>query len=308
MTTLATAVGTLGAAALPACGSSPATGPAGASDAGSSNLDALVVGETSGDGPVVRSHCPTGQKGASLARVGWADGVAFCIDTTEVTNAEYQAFLDAAADPGAQAERCRSWNTSFAPAPNTFKATNGPGCPAFDPVGRAASPVVCVDWCDADAYCRWAGKRLCERPGGGGVIDPTDPHGDEWVIACTGDQPRRYPYDNGPVVARCVDRRYPQASPDVRPVKEASGCEGGVAGVFDMSGNAWEWTNDCTADPANAPTAAGGDACLPRGGSFSSDVTAASCFDTVAFHRQDLAGDTGFRCCGDAEYGAAPAP
>ena len=128
--TLATALGTLGAAALPACGSSPATGPAGASDAGSSNLDALVAGETSGDGPVVRSHCPTGQKGASLARVGWADGVAFCIDTTEVTNAEYQAFLDAAADPGAQAERCRSWNTSFAPAPNTFKATNGPGCPA----------------------------------------------------------------------------------------------------------------------------------------------------------------------------------
>lgn len=308
---------------LAGCGSSP--GGAGPRDAAGGSTDTVAVSEapsaTANDGAVVRSHCPSGgSKGADLVRVGWTDGVAFCIDSTEVTNAEYRAFLDAAVDLASQPDQCRGWNLSFQPAAPTVKGTNGPACPAFDPVSRANLPVVCVDWCDADAYCRWAGKRLCGRPGGGGVLDPTDAHGDEWVIACTGDQARRYPYDNGPVVARCVDRRYPQAGPDVRPVKEATACEGGVAGVFDMSGNAWEWTNDCTSTgtapgtttgttagttAGTTPGTAGSDACLPRGGSFSSDVTAASCFDTAPFHRDDVAGDTGFRCCVDAEYGAA---
>jgi len=260
-------------------------------------------GGTSGTGgSSTLSHCPTDKPGPALARVRWSDGIAFCVDSTEVTNADYAKFLAANLKADSQPSVC-SWNLSFLPAPVDTKMTNGPACPTFDPTNRSDRPVVCVDWCDADAYCRWAGKRLCGHPSGAAINNPTDPHGNEWLIACSGDKSdSTYPYGKDPTVGRCVDRRYPQPMPDVRPGKEATMCEGGVAGVFDMSGNAWEWTNDCdtlgsTSTVSNADTP-----CAPQGGSFSSDVLMASCLDTAPFHRKDVAGDTGFRCCANAEF------
>ncbi len=114
----------------------------------------------------------------------------FRIDATEVTNAQYQAFLAAGVDPASQPAEC-SWNSEL--APNTTTPSSECTTALFDPVNRADYPVVCVDWCDAQAYCKWAGKRLCQHPGGptlGGDVSF------EWIYACTANQTLTFPYGN----------------------------------------------------------------------------------------------------------------
>ncbi|MBC8133107.1 MAG: SUMF1/EgtB/PvdO family nonheme iron enzyme [Deltaproteobacteria bacterium] len=258
-------------------------------DAGSMAPDAAEAGAT-------LSHCPAEPDvhGAISAHVRWSAGIAFCIDGTEVTNAAYATFLAATVATGTQGPRC-AWNKTF--VPETI-STNGPTCPVFDAKGRPNDPVVCIDWCDADAYCRWAGKHLCQTPGGGIVKAITAKNASEWVIACTGDGAGKYPYGNTPTVGRCVDRQFPAPTPGLRPVKEANMCEGGVAGLFDMSGNAWEWHDDCVEKAG----AGGEDTCTVIGGSFSSELATATCTDTAPFFRKQVAGDTGFRCCADADF------
>lgn len=284
------------------CGKSDAASDGGAD--GGADHGSFEVGP-------VHSSCPTTLPGPALVRVAWSAGVAFCIDSTEVTNAQYQAFLTAAATkPPAQADRCQ-WNTSLAPQTTT------PGCPAFDPVGRADYPVVCVDWCDADAYCRSVGKYLC-RAGSldgndaGPVTNPLASGGSQWVLACSADGTQSYPYGNTGMPGVCVDKKYVSTVPGVQPVKSAAGCQGGVAGIFDMSGNASEWQDDCvpaTAAPETPADLGMTDECDAYGGAVSSDYSDTSCTaaasstDTLAhFTRAQVAADNGFRCCADAQF------
>jgi sulfatase modifying factor 1 len=273
------------------CGGGSVMNPADADPAPRSD-----AGMDSDGGEITLSHCPIDPDvhGPALVRVRWNDGIAFCIDSSEVTNAEYAAFLAANASPGSQTLRC-AWNQTFVPE---TKSTNGPACPAFDPSGHAEDPVVCIDWCDANAYCRWAGKRLCGKPGGGSVGAWAAKNASEWVIACTGDGVGRYPYGNTGEAGRCVDHLFPAATPALQPVKSAMMCEGGVPGLFDMSGNAWEWQDDCVEQLTDGTM----DACSPLGGSFLEDVANSTCIAATPFFRRHVAGDTGFRCCADAEF------
>src|SRR3569623_3012380 len=71
------------------CGKSDSSADGGAGDAATEHT-AVEVGP-------VHSSCPPTLAGPALVRVPWSAGVAFCIDSTEVTNAQYQAFLTAAA-------------------------------------------------------------------------------------------------------------------------------------------------------------------------------------------------------------------
>ena len=90
----------------------------------------------------------------------------YSIDRYEVTNALYKRFMEATARAAP-----RHWSRSD---------LNG-----------AAQPVVGVSWHDADAYCRWAGKRL-----------PTEA---EWEKAARGDDGRTYPWgERWEVVSRVV--------------------------------------------------------------------------------------------------------
>src|SRR5215472_5996844 len=104
MWNLRTCAAGVAAAAMGACLTIQLPGPsskgdAGA-DAGGSSLDGAVG--TSADG------CPAGPGPAMVLTD------TFCVDSTEVTNAQYAQFLSAGWNVSNQPPRC-AWNTSFAP-------------------------------------------------------------------------------------------------------------------------------------------------------------------------------------------------
>lgn len=134
---------------------------------------------------------------------------AFYIDRFEVTTARYAKFLEAT-------------GSSYPPE----------GWEALDLNRGSDLPVVGVDWNDADAYCKWAGRRL-----------PTD---SEWEKAARGADERRYPWGNespGPDRAN-----FENTSPEPYDggLAKVGGHPAGRSpyGVEDLAGNAAEWVAD----------------------------------------------------------------
>lgn len=198
----------------------------------------------------------------------------FCIDTTEVTNAQYEPFfvsLDGGVDAGDVPSFC-SWNTSY--RPSTWSAT-----PPYYPAGEPNVPVRAVDYCDAWMFCRWAGKRLCGTLDGGA---------NAWTYACSANGTKLYPYGAAYDAGACNTEQSGSAAP--APVKSFPGCEGGYAGIFDMSGNAWEWDDTC--EPGG-PSAS----CHVRGGSLARGEDEVRCTTSVGTPRDDDTGNNGIRCC-----------
>ncbi len=205
----------------------------------------------------------------------------YCIDTTEVTVAQFNAYLldsGTLVDPPA---RCASalLDGSLAALRLVDNETRDQDLPV-DQVGE------CYAW----SYCRWASKRLCGRIGDGGPISASDPaETTEWGFACTnGKQNTAYPYGQEYDAAVCNT----ESSGPV-PVASMPGCHGLTAPfdrIFDLSGNAWEYVNDLTLANGNAD---------PWGGAWSTHANA-SCGPTGAFNGYVFdPGPSGFRCCAD---------
>ncbi len=198
-----------------------------------------------------------------------------CVDATEVTNAEYASFLASSPDPGGQPARC-AWNTTFVPGDWPVTAD------------EKEWPVTEVDWCDAHAYCLWAGKRLC------GEGDVTAPRSGTWFAACSNGGRTEYPYGDAFQPTSCRSSEIP-GTEDPGPVATMPSCQGGPAGIYDMSGNAAEWEDACEEGSPDAAVPR----CRVRGGSYRDTMEGLSCdsFELETLSAQH--GDLGFRCCAD---------
>lgn len=252
--------------------------PTDAGDAGAATNDDAAPSD---DG------CPSSGRGPRMARVG-----GFCVDATEVTVEQYDAFRRS--DAGTQPSFC-AWNRSYTPG-----ETEGtpPQCfPAF-----ATAPVTCVDFCDAFMFCLWAGKELCGAPSGGGAVfsEPTDRATSAWYAACAQPEPREaataYPYGDtyDPRACNGVDH----GTGSVTVTGGLRGCRREDAGVFDLSGNVWEWENATTpVDGGAGPASA---LARIRGGSLTDGRERLRCDTLEAQPRDFQQYNVGFRCCAPA--------
>jgi formylglycine-generating enzyme required for sulfatase activity len=165
---------------------------------------------------------------------------AFYIDKTEVTNAQYQACVEA-----------RACDT---PKDTTY----------YVKANYAQHPVVWVDWYQAKAYCKWAGKRL-----------PTEA---EWEKAARGTDGLIYPWGNTFDGTKLnfadkntsfdwSDSNWDDGYAGTAPV--GSYPDGASPyGALDMAGNVWEWVADWYAEDYYGRSPSPGEYRVLRSGSY----------------------------------------
>jgi formylglycine-generating enzyme required for sulfatase activity len=147
---------------------------------------------------------------------------AFYMDQYEVRTSLYAAFLKAT-----KREKPYNWQL-------------------VDMQGDGDRPVIGVDWYDAEAYCRWAGKRL-----------PTEA---EWEKAARWTDGRAYPWGNGRLDKTKASYNWDgkRRWEGYRTLSLAGSYEAGKSpyGIYDMAGNVWEWVADWYERDAykNSPT------------------------------------------------------
>ncbi len=211
-------------------------------------------------------------------------GGAYRIDATETTVAEYSAFEAVDFDPVLLSPEC-AWKVDLGGfVPEAWDAQL---------MGDLDLPVTGVDWCDAQSYCNWTGRRLCGQIGGGpDIYDQLSDPNSEWFAACSDAGTQTYPYGNNYQAQACNGVDLGVAG--LTPVGSLPACEGGLTDLFDMSGNVWEWTNTCLADPMLDDIEQN---CRRRGGSWFSTSFVLRCAVDSVRTRGYRADNTGIRCC-----------
>ena len=203
--------------------------------------------------------CPDGMVGVESP-----DGD-LCIDSLEVTNDLYAAFLNE------HGNTCSGHDCMYIDEPGSRISQQGTTFTAA--TGYEAFPVVQVTFHGAAEYCAAASAFLCSDAA--------------WTEACAGPAGSAYPYGDAYDAAACNGIDTGEGAPVA--AGSLSSCEGGVDGLFDISGNVYEWTNTCADGP-----------CLIRGGSFDKAADGLACdashtMDGPSGHREDL----GLRCCAE---------
>jgi formylglycine-generating enzyme required for sulfatase activity len=278
--------------------------------------------------------CPQGM--ISIPRQG--GGGSYCIDIIEVTKYQYGAFIAANVAVSAQDPICKDANQSFLPRNAWGISTTAPTFTDTTDLSvttnfNGSLPIHYVDWCDAYAYCKWAGKQLCGSVHGGSVPfdKATQADSSAWYNACSVQGENPYPYGKDYLPGVCNGGSDPDLSSDVNcgpEAKKRSGygcssnhdeginelvdgdknghytkvlfadCAAGPTGPYQMTGNVAEWEDSCDGTGANAN-------CHVRGGSHNSGNTAEALRCDVNRTEQrvpsraddEKLADIGFRCC-----------
>lgn len=216
----------------------------------------------------------------------YVDG--FYIDATDVTNAQFAEFVRAthyvtvaerkpkAEDfPGAPPENLVAGSVVFSPPDHPVPLNDHfqwwnyvhganwrhPEGPASSIAGKENYPVVQIAYQDAEAYARWAGKRI-----------PTEA---EWEFAARGGLSGK-PFVWGDAF-RLNGKWMANTHQGTFPIRD-TGEDGSIGtspvtkyppngyGLYDMAGNVWQWTSDWyRADYYRQLAEAGGVARNPRG-------------------------------------------
>jgi len=230
---------------------------------------------------------------------------AFYLDTYEVTNKRFQTFVQDTAYVTTAEKEGKAWAYV---QDDRWTEVNGAnwrkpeGGETVFVSNRDEHPVVAVSWYDADAYCRWAGKRL-----------PTEA---EFEYATRAGTQTTYWWGDGNPgsrrVANIADMTNKQRFPG-RPWPIMEGHDDGYArtapvgsfepnpwGLHDMIGNVSEWTADWYGkeyyerSPTHNPTGpSDGESRVLRGGSWNSEPRNMRSASLGPTWRN---GNIGFRC------------
>lgn len=237
---------------------------------------------------------------------------AFAIDKHEVTNAQYREFLEAIADSDDEAYRHPDQPAGKNHTPRYWRRYNPLLASAdyrrivpFDEGTFTADdkPVVGIDWFDAYAYAKWAGKRL-----------PTEA---EWELAARGTEGRRWPWGTEWHWGRCntggekkgVDIGSQGRDKDgyIYAAPVGTYPEGNSPfGCCDMAGNVAEWCadwyqadyyKDAPSDNPRGP--AKGEHRVVRGGSSQRGPNSVRCAKRASYEPEFRNFTLGFRCAKD---------
>ncbi len=142
---------------------------------------------------------------------------AFYIDRYETSNEDYQRFVEASGH-----------RTPFHWAGGKI------------PSGKDRHPAYNISWDDADAYCKWMGKRLpteaeWERAARGGLDKKLYPWGDQLTLPPQGSATSATTPAQNVKAAHSGSPRGPAAIGSYPP---------NVFDLYDVTGNVWEWVSD----------------------------------------------------------------